>query len=63
MATSESPLSDAAFIALSLLASVVLYGIGIVVALSPIGEYILRTKLGCKEITDQEMGNYRGRRR
>jgi hypothetical protein len=44
MATSESPLSDAAFIALSLLASVVLYGIGIVVALSPIGEYILRTK-------------------
>lgn len=54
-ATSESPLDDAAFIAISIVASIVLYGIGIVVALSPAGEFILRTKLGCKEIREQDV--------
>lgn len=55
--TSDSPLEDGVFIAVSILSSVLLYGIGIVVALSPLGEYILRTKLGCKEIKEQDILN------
>ena len=53
VATSDKPMSNAAFIIVSILASVLLYGTGIVIALSPLGEFLLRTKLGCKEIKDQ----------
>ncbi len=56
VATNES-LDNASFIAISIVASIVLYGVGIVVALSPAGEYILRKKLGCKEIKDQDILN------
>ena len=57
MLTSDNPLDDAAFIVVSILASILLYGVGIIVALSPLGEYILRTKLGCKEIKEQDILN------
>lgn len=57
VATADAPLNNGAFIAISILASILLYGIGIVVALSPLGEFLLRTKLGCKEIKDQNILN------
>ena len=45
--------SDAALFLISIPASILLYGLGIVIALSPIGEWLLRHKHGCEKITDQ----------
>lgn len=44
--------NDAALFLISVPTSILLYGIGIVIALSPIGEWLLRRKHGCEEITD-----------
>lgn len=44
--------NDAALFLISIPASILLYGLGIVIALSPIGEWLLRSKHGCEKITD-----------
>lgn len=40
------------------LIALVLYAVSIVIALSPIGEWILRLQTGCKKIKDQEIINF-----
>lgn len=57
VAESGTAMPEAALIAISILASIAIYGLGIVIALSPLGEFILRTKLGCKPVTDQAVLN------
>ena len=49
--------SNYSFIA-ALFASTVLYGLSLAIALSPVGEWILRLQTGCKEITRQEILDY-----
>lgn len=41
-----------------LLAGIVAYAISLVIALSPVGEWIIRLQTGCKKITDTEILNY-----
>lgn len=49
--------NDVALFLISIPASILLYGTGIVIALSPIGEWLLRRKHGCEKITDTETLN------
>lgn len=50
-------LSGAKFLAVTIISSILIYGLGIIIALSPLGELLLRKKYGCKPISDQSILN------
>ena len=47
-------ISDGAALAISIPASIVIYAIGVVISLSPVGEWILRKMNHCKKFDDEK---------